>query len=38
MAQIKERGYAERYLQEGRKVKLLGVGIAQRTYVVVLME
>jgi hypothetical protein len=38
MAQIKERGYAERYRLEGRAVKLVGVGIAERTDVAVLME
>jgi hypothetical protein len=38
MAQIKEKGYAERYRLEGRAVKLVGVGIAERTDAAVLME
>jgi DNA-binding IclR family transcriptional regulator len=38
MAQIKKRGYAERYQLERRAVKLVGVGIAGRTNVAVLME
>jgi hypothetical protein len=38
MTQIKERGYAERYQLEGRAVKLVGVGIAGRTDVAVLMD
>jgi hypothetical protein len=38
LAQIKGKGYAERYLQEGRAVKMVGVGIAGRTDVAVLTD